>query len=110
MENTGLGYDPDARTFTLEDDRWNEITKANPKYGVLIQTASVRGGAGQFFYNSATRDNTWVPTVMDPYRVKGRVKSMSIAMTTWCSWSFNTTNLSDAIDVVERLKHARTKN
>lgn len=47
---------------------------------------------------------------MDPYRVKGRVKSMSIAMTTWCSWSFNTTNLSDAIDVVERLKHARTKN
>lgn len=27
MKKTGLGYDPDAKTFKFDDDRWNKMIK-----------------------------------------------------------------------------------
>lgn len=29
VKNTVLGYDPNAKTFTLDDEHWNEMIKVN---------------------------------------------------------------------------------
>lgn len=66
--NTGLGYDTDAVTFTLEDDRWSEIIKVNLKLRELryrlFQFEEELNSL--FIRNSATDENTWAPTGDEP--------------------------------------------
>lgn len=110
--NTGLGYDPDAKTFTLDDDRWNELIKANPKlrefrYKPLQFEAELDN---LFTGNSATGENAWAPTTDAPMPSEGPTPNED-ACDTHSDYmeSYNTNLLSDATDGIEDLKAARGK-
>lgn len=64
IKNIGLGYDPDARTFTLDVDRWNEMIKANPKLREFrYKSLQFEEELNTLFIgNTVTGDNAWVPT------------------------------------------------
>lgn len=95
-KNFGLGYDPNAKTFTLDDDRWNEMIKLtiiifysllpyNTYYLTLCFLSSYVLLANQklrefgyrplqfeeeldnlFIRNNTTGKSAWAPTSDDP--------------------------------------------
>lgn len=64
----GLGFDPDVKTFTLDDERWDFMIKANPKLKEFRhETLQFEEELDSLFLgNSATRENAWTPTGDDP--------------------------------------------
>lgn len=72
MKNTRLGYDPDAKTFTLDDDRWNEVIKAIPqplrKRGPPLATNLFRVRDPFQLMAITTRvQNSWSHSTVPPY-------------------------------------------
>lgn len=100
VKNTRLGYDPDAKTFTLDDDRWNEVIKFEEELDNL------------FIGNTATIEKAWAPTSNEPISSERPIPTNGYHYT--CSEfmeSFNsTTILSDATDMMDKLKQANGKN
>lgn len=46
----GLGYDPDAKTFTLNDERWTDMIKANRSWSSSdINPCNSRGELDNLF-------------------------------------------------------------
>lgn len=110
--NTCIGYDPDGKTFTLDDDRWNELIKANSKlrefrYKPLQFKAELDN---LFIGNSATGDNAWAPTTNAPIPNEGPIPDEDARdKHSEGKESHNTNLLSDATDGIEELKAARSK-
>lgn len=110
LKNTGLEYNPYAKTFTLDDDRWSEMIKANPKIArVSLQTTSIWGEArtcslattqlgkmlgGNRWWSCTGWFGTGLRRLQRPFEFME---------------SFNTTNILDVTDVVDDFKQTRKK-
>lgn len=64
IKNMGLGYDPDAKTFTLDNERWDFIIKLKEFQYKPLQFEEEFNNL--FIRNSTIGENTWVPKGDDP--------------------------------------------
>lgn len=59
-----MDYDPDAKTFTTDDQRWQNVIKGNPRVKEF-RTKPLKFEEkldALFLGNSASRENSWIPT------------------------------------------------
>lgn len=100
----GLGYDPDDKTFTFNDEPWDFMIKEF-QYKPLQFKEELDN---LFIDNSATKENAWAPTGDNPIPYEGPMPDdLDQDTHTEFMESFNTSVLSDAADVDE-LKHIRS--